>query len=188
MDGASMSRSFMIRIHLLVTALAFATATVPALAAPPDPATFSIVAADSETGEVGIAVASKFFAVGSVVPWARAGVGAVATQSYANTTFGPRGLELLERGLDPGKALEVMLRGDDGSKRRQVGIVSASGESATFSGGKRPRWSADRVAGGGVEGEQGGLGHARLEDRLGDREEETVDLVDSAAVVAGVFF
>ena len=74
-------------------------ATAPAGTEAPSPATFSIVAADPEAGEVGVAVASRFFAVGTVVPWARAGVGAVATQSYANTTYGPRGLELLERGL-----------------------------------------------------------------------------------------
>ena len=68
-------------------------------AAPPDPATFSIVAADPEAGEVGVAVASRFFAVGAVVPFAKAGVGAVATQAFANTTYGPRGLELSESGL-----------------------------------------------------------------------------------------
>ena len=68
-----------------------------AFAEPPRPSTFSIVAADPATGEVGVAVASRFFAVGSVVPYARAGVGAVATQASANTTYGPRGLELLAR-------------------------------------------------------------------------------------------
>jgi len=61
--------------------------------------TFSIVARDSQAGELGIAVQSKFLAVGAVVPWARAGVGAIATQSWANTTYGPRGLELLAGGL-----------------------------------------------------------------------------------------
>ena len=73
---------------------------VPLSAAPVDEpiATFSIVARDPATGELGVAVASRFFAVGSVVPWARAGVGAVATQAYGNSSFGPRGLELLERG------------------------------------------------------------------------------------------
>ena len=70
-------------------------------------ATFSIVARDSITGEIGIAVASRFFAVGTVVPWAKAGVGAVATQSFANTTFGWRGLELLERGITPEEAKNI---------------------------------------------------------------------------------
>jgi hypothetical protein len=82
-------------------------------AEPPSPATFSIVAADPEAGEVGVAVASRFFAVGTVVPWARAGVGAVATQANANTSYGPRGLELLERGIQPQEALDAMLRDDD---------------------------------------------------------------------------
>ena len=82
---------------LLVLAIVCAMARL-ATADPPYPATFSIVAADPETGEVGVAVASRFFAVGSVVPYAKAGVGAVATQAFANTTYGPRGLELLRRG------------------------------------------------------------------------------------------
>src|SRR5262245_36687030 len=85
-----------------------------AVAAPPDPSTFSIVAVDPESGEAGVAVASKFFSVGSVVPWARAGVGAVATQSYANTSYGPRGLELLERGVTAEQALDALLRRDEG--------------------------------------------------------------------------
>ena len=106
----------------------------PLRAAPPSPTTFSIVAADVDNGELGVAVASRFFAVGTVVPHARAGVGAVATQSFANTTFGPRGLELLARGLQPDETLKVMLRDDAGSTQRQVGVVNASGESATFTG------------------------------------------------------
>ncbi|HQG44106.1 MAG TPA: DUF1028 domain-containing protein, partial [bacterium] len=73
-------------------------------------ATFSIVARDSLSGECGVAVASRFFAVGSVVPWARAGAGAVATQSFCNTTFGWRGLDLMQQGLTPQEALTVLLR------------------------------------------------------------------------------
>ncbi|MFC1800419.1 DUF1028 domain-containing protein, partial [Candidatus Eisenbacteria bacterium] len=76
-------------------------------------ATFSIVAMDSVTGEIGVAVASRFFAVGAVVPWARAGVGAVATQSFANTTFGWRGLDLMEEGSTPEQAMEALIGGDD---------------------------------------------------------------------------
>ncbi len=90
--------------------IAFAIATflavAPAFAEGPVPSTFSIVAADPTTGEVGVAVASRFFAVGTVVPHARAGVGAVATQSYANTSFGPHGLSLLSHGNTPEKVLE----------------------------------------------------------------------------------
>src|SRR5512140_793481 len=82
--------------------------------APPDPATFSIAAADPASGEVGVAVASRFFAVGSVVPFARAGAGAVATQASANTSFGPAGLDLMARGATAEEALKILLRGDEG--------------------------------------------------------------------------
>src|ERR671913_2578141 len=88
-------------------------------------ATFSIVARDPQTGELGIAVASRFFSVGSVVPYASASAGAVATQANANVTYGPRGLELLARGATADEALKVLLRGDDTANARQVGIVGA---------------------------------------------------------------
>ncbi len=107
-------------------------------------ATFSIVARDSATGELGVAVASRFFAVGSVVPWAKAGVGAVATQAYANTTFGPRGLDLLSLGAGPDEALQVLLGSDDKPDRRQVGIVSADGRSATYTGEGCLAWAGGR--------------------------------------------
>lgn len=115
-----------------------------ASAAPPAPATFSIAAADPEAGEVGVAVASRFFAVGTVVPHARAGVGAVATQASANTTFGPRGLDLLAAGLDPSEAIKVLLRADPGREQRQVGMVSARGESATATGPACHPWAGGR--------------------------------------------
>jgi len=114
------------------------------MAGPPHPQTFSIVAADPERGEVGVAVASRFFAVGTVVPHAKAGVGAVATQSFANTTYGPRGLELLERGLEPAEVLDVLIRNDEGKDQRQVGIVSASGNSVTYSGKGCLAWAGGR--------------------------------------------
>ncbi len=116
----------------------------PLLAAPPDPATFSIVAADPDAGEVGVAVASRFFAVGSVVPFARAGAGAVATQAYANTTFGEGGLALLARGATPSEVLEILLRGDDGRDRRQVGVVGADGSSASSTGPGCNAWAGGR--------------------------------------------
>ncbi len=127
---------------LLVSFAALAAPRLPA--APPDPATFSIAAADPSTGEVGVAVASRFFAVGTVVPWARAGVGAVATQASANTSFGPNGLDLMARGATAEEALKVLLRGDEGRDRRQVGLVSASGDSATFSGPGCNSWAGGR--------------------------------------------
>ena len=96
--------------------------------------TFSIVAADPDANEVGVATQSKFLAVGAVVPWARGGVGAVATQSFADVTLGPRGLELLEAGLDPQAALDQLLSADEKRELRQVGIVDASGRAASFTG------------------------------------------------------
>ena len=107
-------------------------------------ATFSIVARDPATGELGVAVASRYFAVGSVVPWAKAGVGAVATQSFVNPTFGPRGLELLEKGMNPAQTLKALLASDDDPNGRQVGIVSASGDSVTYSGPKCNPWAGGR--------------------------------------------
>ena len=107
-------------------------------------ATFSIVARDSVTGELGVAVASRFFTVGNVVPWAKADVGAVATQAYCNTTFGPRGLELLEKGLTPAEVRDVLLRGDNDPRRRQLGIVSADGQSVTYTGDGCNAWAGGR--------------------------------------------
>lgn len=106
--------------------------------------TFSIVARDSVTGELGVAVASRFFTVGNVVPWAKADVGAVATQSFANTSFGWRGLELLEKGLIPDEVVQVLLRDDDNPTRRQFGIVSADGRSATYTGEDCLAWAGGR--------------------------------------------
>ena len=135
-------RSSAALIAVAAAALACVAETSPA--EPPRPATFSIAAADPEAGEVGVAVASRFFAVGAVVPWGRAGVGAVATQANANTTFGARGLDLLSLGLTPEETIKVLLRTDDGDDARQVGIVTARGESATYSGPGCTRWAGGR--------------------------------------------
>lgn len=88
-----------------------------------------------------MAVASKFPAVGAVVPWAKAGTGAVATQALANTTFGPRGLRLLSSGKTSLEAVELMLRGDADREQRQVGVVDAKGGSATYTGGACFEWA-----------------------------------------------
>lgn len=96
--------------------------------------TFSIAACDLAENTWGVAVASKFLAVGAVVPWARAGAGAVATQSYANTTFGPRGLELMALGVSAAPALEILLADDSQAAQRQVGMVDARGHAASFTG------------------------------------------------------
>ena len=104
-------------------------------------ATFSIVGYDAETGELGIAVQSKFFAVGSVVPWAEAGVGAIATQSWANTTYGPNGLKLLKSGLSAKQTLERLIADDPGRATRQVGIVDAKGNVANYTGDECNAWA-----------------------------------------------
>lgn len=104
-------------------------------------ATFSIVAHDPAAQEWGIAVQSKFLAVGAVVPWAQAGVGAVATQSYANTSFGPNGLALMAQGLSAQGALDRLVAGDEGRVRRQVGLVDVQGRAATFTGEECPAWA-----------------------------------------------
>jgi len=109
--------------------------------------TFSIVAFDPANGDLGVAVASKFPCVGAVVPWAKAGVGAVATQAWANTDFGPDGLRLMAGGMPAGPALDAVLEGDDGRDERQVGFVDATGEAATFTGSGCTEWA------GGVSGE-----------------------------------
>jgi uncharacterized Ntn-hydrolase superfamily protein len=96
--------------------------------------TFSIAAADPEAEEVGVGTESKFLAVGAVVPWARGSVGAVATQSFADATFGPRGLDLLASGVAPLEVLDRLLEGDERREERQVGIVDAGGRAASFTG------------------------------------------------------
>ncbi len=111
------------------------------------PSTFSIVALDPATGELGIGVQSKFLSVGAVVPWARAGVGAVATQSWANTSYGPRGLWMMRRGMSAGEALARLTASDSGRDQRQAGMVDARGNAATFTGSKCFDWA------GGVTGE-----------------------------------
>jgi uncharacterized Ntn-hydrolase superfamily protein len=103
--------------------------------------TFSIIAVDPERQEIGVAVQSKFLAAGAVVPWARAGVGAVATQSFTDVTFGDRGLELLRSGKSPDEVLSSLLEGDPQRKLRQVGIVAADGRSATFTGAECLEWA-----------------------------------------------
>ncbi len=104
-------------------------------------ATFSIVAADPSAGEVGVAVASKYLAVGAVVPWAQAGVGAVATQAMGFAGFGPRILDALSHGQSPQVAMEAALAADRMAAHRQVGVVSASGESAGHTGTECMAWA-----------------------------------------------
>ena len=99
-------------------------------------ATFSIVARDPETGQIGVAVQSHWFAVGQIVPWAEAGVGAVATQSFVDPSYGKLGLDLLRAGKTAPETLRALLGGDAACGVRQVGIIDAAGNVATFTGGK----------------------------------------------------
>ena len=117
---------------------------IAVLSAQPLFATFSIVARDPATGQIGVAVQSHWFAVGQIVPWAEAGVGAVATQSFVDPSYGKLGLDLLRAGKSAPQALRALLGGDAGCEVRQVGIIDAAGAVATFTGGK------DIVAAGGI--------------------------------------
>jgi uncharacterized Ntn-hydrolase superfamily protein len=103
--------------------------------------TFSIVACDLEEQAWGVAVASKFPAVGAVVPWAQADAGAVATQSFANTSYGPRGLELMRNGISAEEALAKLLQEDKDRDLRQVSLVDVKGNSATFTGERCFPWA-----------------------------------------------
>lgn len=107
--------------------------------------TFSIVAYDIQNHEWGVAVQSKFLAAGSVVPWARAGAGAVATQSWANTSYGPRGLALMEEGMSAKEVIAVLTEDDDDRALRQVGIVDAAGNAAAFTGEECYEWAGHLI-------------------------------------------
>ena len=110
--------------------------------------TYSIVALDPATGDLGVAVQSKFLAVGSVVPWARAGVGAIATQSFANVAYGPDGLTSLVDGNGAAETLRRLVAADDLRDDRQAGIVDARGESATHTGNGCFAWAGGRLGDG----------------------------------------
>jgi uncharacterized Ntn-hydrolase superfamily protein len=113
---------------------------------PPTVSTFSIVAIDPANGDMGVAVASRYFSVGSVVPWALAGVGAVATQANVNVGYGPKGIDLLREGLSAKQVLDRLLAEDtfEGKDGRQVAIVDVHGNIATYTGPNAPHWAGDR--------------------------------------------
>ncbi len=110
--------------------------------------TYSIVACDLEAGHWGVAVQSKFLAVGSVVPWAEPHVGAVATQSYANPRYGPDGLRLLREGLSADEVVERLTAADDERDSRQLGVVDSQGRGATFTGSGCFDWAGGRTGAG----------------------------------------
>src|SRR5258707_9590936 len=124
-------------LTLLLLAVATAAAQV---------ATFSIVAYDPVNGDWGVTVASRYFSVGSVVPWAEAGVGAVATQANVNVGYGPKAIELLKQGFTAKQVLDKLLAEDtfDGKDGRQIAIIDSKGNIAAFTGPKAPNWAGDR--------------------------------------------
>ena len=117
--------------------------------------TYSIVARDPVTGDLGVAVQSKFPNVGGIVPWAIAGVGAVATQSLANTAYGERGLELMARGASAEEALRIVMRSDTSLQDRQVGLVDARGERPVSPEGRRSTGPVAASVGCLVDGPEG---------------------------------
>jgi uncharacterized Ntn-hydrolase superfamily protein len=127
-----------VRLALLLATLALGVAVSIPAGLPPDPyaATFSIVAYDPAKKEWGVAVASKFLAVGGVVPHARAGVGAVATQAFVNYNLGPKGVELMADGKSAAEALDELKKGERFIESRQLGLVDKDGHAATFTGKK----------------------------------------------------
>jgi len=134
--------SRMCRLRFLVILLALGVAV---RAADPEVHTFSIVAFDPATGDLGVAVESKYFGVGSVVPWAKAGVGAVATQAQVKVGFGPEGLRLMEGGKSSREALEALLATDPSREFRQVGIVDAQGRPAAHTGTECVAWAGHQT-------------------------------------------
>lgn len=121
---------------LLVLIVLIIAVAIPVRASEPLVHTYSIVARDAATGEMGVAVQSHWFSVGSIVTWAEAGVGAIATQSFVDPAYGPRGLELMKSGLSAEQALEALLLVDEGRDVRQVAFVDTDGNIAAHTGAK----------------------------------------------------
>jgi uncharacterized Ntn-hydrolase superfamily protein len=107
--------------------------------------TYSLVACDVQAGQWGVAVQSKFLAVGSVVPWAEAQIGAVATQAYANPSYGPHGLALLRDGLSAAEVVDRLVAEDEGRDERQLGVVDAAGGSESYTGSACVEWAGGRT-------------------------------------------
>src|ERR1700687_5029161 len=131
---------------LLLAAVPLRSDETKSVFQPPTVSTFSIVAIDPANGDLGVAVASRYFSVGSVVPWALAGVGAAATQANVNVGYGPKGIDLLRQGLSAKQVLDRLLAEDtfEGKDGRQVSIIDAHGKIATYTGPNAPHWAGDR--------------------------------------------
>src|SRR5437868_1242652 len=115
------------------------------MARSPVVATYSIAACDLDARQWGVAVQSKFLAVGSVVPWAEPEVGAIATQAYANPRYGPNGLQLLREGFSAQEVVERLTAADDDREHRQVGVVDSEGRGATYTGSECYAWAGGRT-------------------------------------------
>ena len=124
------------RVLLIILSCLFSISLSQTINNEPLTHTFSIVAIDKETGEMGVAVQSHWFSVGSIVAWAEPGVGAIATQSLVNVSFGPRGLEMLKSGMTSQQALDELIKSDEGEAFRQVSIIDTAGNIATHTGKK----------------------------------------------------
>lgn len=133
------------RICLSLLFLLIATVLGVSQSTPPV-STFSIVAIDPQNGDMGVAVASRYFSVGSVVPWALADVGAVATQANVNVGYGPQAIDLLRQGMTAPEVLKKLLADDKfpGKDGRQIAVVDAKGNIAAFTGPNAPTWAGDR--------------------------------------------
>jgi uncharacterized Ntn-hydrolase superfamily protein len=156
-------------------------------------ATFSIVAFDPDARQWGVATQSKFLAVGSVVPWAEADAGAVATQSYANPQYGPDGLALLRQGVPADEVVRRLTEADDGRETRQLGVVDAQGRAATFTGSECHDWAGGRT-GDGYAAQGNILVSAETVDALAETFESTrgrplaerlIDCLDAAQAAGG---
>ena len=129
---------------ILYSALMLVASWVCAKSAYPTISTFSIVARDAKTGELGVAVQSKFVAVGSVVPYARAGVGAIASQAWGNPRYGPIGLELLASGKSATEAVNFMTSSDPFRNSRQLAIIGTDGNASVFTGSECLEWAGGK--------------------------------------------
>jgi uncharacterized Ntn-hydrolase superfamily protein len=136
--------------------------------------TYSICACDLDAQQWGVAVQSKFLAVGSVVPWAEPLVGAIATQAYANPRYGPEGLELLREGLSAEETVRRLTADDEGRAQRQLGIVDGEGRAATYTGVDCNAWAGGRT-GAGYAAQGNILVSRETVDALGDTFEATTD-------------
>jgi len=161
--------------------------------AEPVVATYSIVACDLAAGQWGVAVQSKFLAVGAVVPWAEPHVGAIATQSFANPRYGPEGLALLRGGLSAGEVVDRLTSADDGRAQRQLGVVDGQGRAATFTGDECFEWAGGRT-GEGYAAQGNILVSAATVDALADTFDRTagkplalrlLDCLDAAQAAGG---